>query len=103
MADAFLDQSRDTDVPKAATAAPATTSRALVPLTVTASVDAPAQTAFRPDARFVAHLIATATHAPQTRTHRRAAVEDVTTTYFDASLRDRLPVAANGVALSRVA
>jgi hypothetical protein len=51
----------------------------------------------------VAHLIATASHAPQTRTLRRAAVADVTTTYSDASLRDRLPVAANGVALSRVA
>ena len=102
MADAFSEQSRDTGVPDAATAAPVT-GRALVPLTLTASVDAPVQAILRPDARFVAHLIATATHAPQTRTFRRAAVADVMMTYSDASLRDRLPVAANGVALTRVA
>jgi hypothetical protein len=60
--------------------------------------------AVRPDARFVVHLIATATHAPQTRTHRRAAVDDVTTIYADASAaRDRPPVATSGAALSRVA
>ena len=45
--------------------------------------------AFRPDARFVVHLIATATRAPQTRTHRRAAVDDVVTTYADASAREK--------------
>jgi hypothetical protein len=62
-----------------------------------------APVAVRPDARFVVHLIATATRAPQTRTHCRAAVDDVVTTYADASSRDRTPVAANGAALSRVA
>ena len=61
------------------------------------------QGALRPDARFVAHLIATAALAPQTRNYRRAAVEDVMMSYADASMRDSLPVAANGNALSRVA
>jgi hypothetical protein len=99
MSDAFSDQSRDPGVSET----PASTSRALVPLTLPAATTAPGSSAFRPDARFVAHLIATATHAPQTRTLRRAAPGDVVTTYSGASTRDDLPVAANGVVLSRVA
>jgi hypothetical protein len=67
-----------------------------------ASAHAPSP-AFRPDARFVVHLIATATRAPQTRTHCRAAIDDVVTTYADASAREKPPIAANGGALSRVA
>lgn len=35
----------------------------------------------RPDAAFVVHLIATATQAPQTRTHRRAPAADVVAHY----------------------
>lgn len=98
MPDAFLDQSRDTSVSET----PACTSRALVPLTLPVATAAPGGVV-RPDARFVAQLIATATHAPQTRTLRRAAPGDVVTTYSSASARDDLPVAANGLALSRVA
>jgi hypothetical protein len=98
MPDAFSDQSRDTSVSET----PASTSRALVPLTLPAAA-APGSSAVRPDARFVAQLIATATHAPQTRTLRRAALDDVVSTYSGASARDNLPVAANGLALSRVA
>ena len=99
MPDAFSDQSRDTGVSET----PASTSRALVPLTLPAATAAPGCGAFRPDARFVAQLIATAAHAPQTRTLRRAALDDVVNTYSGAPPRDDLPVAANGLALSRVA
>ena len=103
MPDAFSDQPRDTGVPQAPETPPAGTGRALVPLTLSASPRPSAQPAFRPDARFVVHLIATATQAPQTRTLRRAALEDVVTTYSDASRRDRTPAAANGLALTLVA
>jgi hypothetical protein len=99
MADAFSNQFRGTDVPEAAPA----TSRALVPLTLSAAPDASEFSVVRPDARFVTHLIAMATHAPQTRNHRRAPVEDATTRYADACLRDRLPLPANGTAFTKVA
>jgi hypothetical protein len=99
MLDAFSEQSRDPGVPEGTSA----TGRALVRLTMSGSAQGPLQTTFRPDARFVVHLIATVTRAPQTRTLRRAAIDDVVTTYADASARDRPPVAANGATLSRVA
>ena len=102
MADAFSDQSPDTSVSQTATA-PVSTSRALVPLTVPAAAAAPVSPAVRPDARFVAQLIATATHAPQTRALRRATLDDVVSTYSGASPRDELAFAANGIVLSRVA
>ena len=102
MPEAFSDQSGDGSVPETHAAATAGTSRALVPLTLRATPRVEQQGTFRPDARFVAHLIATAAHAPQTRHFRRAVVEDVMTSYSDA-LRDKLPVAANGAALTRVA
>lgn len=102
MADAFSDQSRDTSVSQTATA-PVSTSRALVPLTVPAVAAAPVSPAVRPDARFVTQLIATATHAPQTRALRRAALDDVVSSYSGTAPQDELPVAANGCVLSRVA
>lgn len=46
----------------------------------------------RPDSTFVAHLIATADHAPQTRNLRRAAPSDAHSAYT-ASLR---PVTGTG-------
>ncbi len=100
MADTFSEHSGEPPVPETA---PVGTSRALVPLTLSAPERSFTQPAFRPDARFVAHLLATAAHAPQTRNHRRAAVEDVMTSYSNTRARDRLPVAANGAALSKVA
>lgn len=103
MPDTFSDQSRDKGVPEMAAVESTGASRALVPLTLKASPQACRHPAVRPDARFVVHLIATATHAPQTRTLRRAAPEDAVTTYSDVSVRDKLPVAANGAALTRVA
>lgn len=102
MAEAFSDRSRDTFVSNGAETAPPCAGRALVRLTIPAE-HASGYRAFRPDARFVAHLIATATHAPQTRTLQRAALGDVVRTYCRASAREALPVAANGLALSRVA
>jgi hypothetical protein len=98
MPGAFSDQPRDTGVPQSGTAGPPGPSRALVPLTLPATPD-PGR-AFRPDARFVTHLIATATLAPQTRSLRRATAEHVAVTYAGAC---SLPAAANGLALSLVA
>lgn len=96
MPDTFSDQSRD-----AAGTACSGTSRALVPLTLQSMQRRPGR-AVRPDARFVAHLIATAVHAPQTRPLQRAAPGDGAATYGDASVRTLRP-AASGLALSRVA
>ena len=50
-----------------------------------------------PDARFVAHLIATATRSPQTRAFARAAPEDAATSYSSVAAAD------SGLALSRAA
>jgi hypothetical protein len=101
MADAFSDPLNGPAVPESSAAAPESASRALVPLT-TARAKAPVTVlAVRPDARFVAQLIATATHAPQTRALRRASADDAVTSYV--TLRRDVPVAANGAALSLVA
>lgn len=101
MADVFSVRLNETDVPESGVSAPGVTSRALVPLTLPQSVSPTFDRASRPDARFIAQLIATAAYAPQTRALRRASTEDATATY--ATLRRELPVAANGAALSLVA
>ncbi|MDQ8730910.1 hypothetical protein [Bradyrhizobium sp. LHD-71] len=49
----------------------------------------------QPDARFVVHLIATATRAPQTREFGRAAPDDAATRYSSAAR------AASSFAVSR--
>jgi hypothetical protein len=98
MPDAIFDQTCDVDV------SPGEASRALVPATTLAPrSETILFPAIRPDARFVAQLIAAATHVPQTHTLRRAAPEDAATTYSDVSVRRELRVAANGLALARVA
>ena len=56
------------------------TSVALVPLSARADVR-PKTQANRPDASFVAQLIATADHAPQTRSLRRASYADTQAAY----------------------
>lgn len=94
MPELVFDQSRDTGV---STLEP---SRALVPLTVSPRPETSAASTFRPDARFVTHLIATATHLPQTRSLRRADPLEAVTIYSGAS---ETPVAANGLTLARVA
>jgi hypothetical protein len=101
MADAFSVGSNETGVPESGASASAGASRALVPLNVPQAAAAACDRAVRPDARFVAQLIATASHAPQTRALRRASDDDATATY--AGARRDLPVAANGSALSLVA
>jgi hypothetical protein len=53
---------------------------ALVPVTQTVQWSRKSATA-RPDPSFVAHLIATADQAPQTRGLRRASIEDAQTAY----------------------
>lgn len=55
--------------------------RALVPLERVAGETQRARSAARPSSAFIAHLIATATQAPQTRAQRRAAPEEVTNRY----------------------
>ena len=95
MPDAIFDQSCDSDVSQAQTA--------LAPLTLAPRSGTGLFPSVRPDARFVAQLIATATHLPQTRTLRRAAPEDAATTYSDASVRGEVRSAANGLTLARVA
>jgi hypothetical protein len=97
MADAFSLGLNETGVPESG----ADTSRALVPLTLPKPTSTASDSVIRPDARFIAQLIATASHAPQTRALRRASSEDANATY--ATARRDLPVAANGAALSLVA
>jgi hypothetical protein len=97
MPEVFIEQSCDTGVSQPETG------RALMPLTLSARSTTVPGSAIRPDARFVAQLIATATHLPQTRAHHRAAPEDVATTYSDVSVRGELRAAANGFTLARVA
>jgi hypothetical protein len=74
-------------------------SRALIPAEPMAqpSACAPRLAAHRPGARFLAHLIAMAAQAPQTRSRRRAGPGEATTAY--AALER--PPAATGRALSR--
>jgi hypothetical protein len=95
-----LDPSRDTGVPQSAVAAPSGSGRALVPLSLPAT--AGPHRAFRPDARFVTHLIATASLAPQTRSLGRAAPEHVAMAYGGPSAPG-LPAPARGLALSLIA
>jgi hypothetical protein len=98
MPDRVFDESRDAGV------SPLEPGCALVPLTVTAEPAAAPASAFRPDARFVVHLIATATHEPQTRALRRAAPSDAVSTYSNVvGFVGRPQLAANGLALARVA
>ena len=64
---------------------------ALVPVTQTVHWSRKSTMA-RPDPTFLTHLIATADQAPQTRSMRRASIEDAQTAY-GASPRERRSVA----------
>ena len=59
---------------------------ALVPVTQTVQWSRKSATA-RPDPSFVTHLIATADQAPQTRSMRRASIEDAQTAYGASQTR----------------
>ena len=71
-------------------------SRALIPLEPIASGDTPLRT--RPQAGFLAHLIATREKLPQTRERRRAEPRDVIAVYTAALAG---PGAPSGTTLSR--
>ena len=59
---------------------------ALVPVTQTVHWSQKSTMA-RPDPTFVTHLIATADQAPQTRSMRRASIEDAQTAYGASQIR----------------
>ena len=73
------------------------TSRALIPLEPIGSSDTPLRT--RPQAGFLAHLIATREKLPQTRERRRAEPHDVIAAYAAAVAG---PDAPSGLKLSRL-
>jgi hypothetical protein len=54
----------------------------------------------RPDPSFVAHLIATAEHAPQTRILRRAAIADVQAAYRSVANQNDMATAGQRMRLS---
>lgn len=92
----------ESNEPEVTDAAPATTGRALVPLTASTESGTLAHRNLRPDAGFVIHLIATAAHAPQTRNLRRVASIDGAATYNGAGTRNRAAATPSRFALSRV-
>jgi hypothetical protein len=73
------------------------TSRALIPLAPIGPSDTPLRT--RPQAGFLAHLIATKEKLPQTRERRRAEPQDVIAVYAAAVAG---PDAPSGIKLSRL-
>jgi len=70
-------------------------SRALIPLEPIAASDTPLRT--RPQAGFLAHLIATKEKLPQTRERRRAEPQDVIAVYAAAVAR---PASRSGINVS---
>jgi hypothetical protein len=72
-------------------------SRALIPLEPTASSDTPLRA--RPQAAYLAHLIATKDKLPQTRERRRAEPQDVIAAYAAANAA---PTAPAGIKLARM-
>lgn len=58
---------------------------------------------FRPDSSFVAHLIAGAANAPQTRKVRRASPEDALASYRSSAARQQSNARLTGRTTSRVA
>lgn len=64
---------------------PASPSMAIIPVNnVSQTRERPRPSALRPNAAFVAHLIAVAVDAPQTRTLRRMSADETMATYRDA-------------------
>ncbi len=77
---------RDRDQPRAG-GAPESESRALIAVAPATRSEAVTGAAARPLAAFLAQLIATQTHAPQTRARRRAEPGDVMAVYTAAAGR----------------
>jgi hypothetical protein len=90
-----------TRAPRQGTAAPddaaPAASRALIPVTAPAPSERTTTAGRRPFTPFLAHLIATQTQAPQTRTRRRAEPEEAREVYGAALL----PAARTGRRLAR--
>jgi hypothetical protein len=74
---------------EAAGHAPDKPGRALVAVPSVATADATVHYGFHPDSSFVAHLIAAAANAPQTRMLRRSSTEDALASYRDTTNRDQ--------------
>lgn len=70
---------------------------ALVPVALVNQETAELRAMRRPNADFIAHLIATSTQAPQTCARRRATADEVTAVYRALGRRPSTP----GLALSR--
>jgi hypothetical protein len=66
---------------------PATQARALIPIAAPVPSERSGTASRRPLTAFLAHLIATQTQAPQTRTRRRAEPDEVMAVYGIASAR----------------
>lgn len=71
-------------------------SRALVPLAPQDSPRAPVYALSHPDPSFVAHLIATAAHVPQTRTLCRASPQDAQASYRSVANQNKKPSRSQG-------
>jgi len=82
------------------TTEPAPASTALIPVATATEAPHTASRYYRPDPAFVAHLIAIAQQAPQTRNLRRASPHDAHGHYKTARLAN---AAASGLSLSRLA
>lgn len=77
---------------------PLPASAALVPITAPSAAPKPANNLARPSPAFVAHLIAIAQQAPQTRTLRRASPEEAQAHYR----AQPVPATVRGVLMSKV-
>ncbi len=86
---------RDAPPPRAPKVA---SSRALIPLAPVASGETPVRV--HPDARFLAHLIATDQRLPQTRERRRAEPADVIAAYAVAMAGPAAPAGMTFVRMS---
>jgi len=75
---------------------------AVVPLHATGPTTPPSSRLSRPDASFVAHLIAMAEQDPQTRVLRRAAISDVEAAYSAAANQNQ-PARPGGLRACRTA
>jgi hypothetical protein len=77
--------------------------RALVTIAQASRPDTAVAYSFRPDASFIAQLIAGAANAPQTRLLRRASPEDALASYRGSAERQQNDVSPVGKTTSRVA
>jgi hypothetical protein len=83
----------------------AATGRALVPVTPVLRTQAPHREprTVRPDAAFVAHLIATAVQTPQTRALRRASTAEALASYAGRMAAQSTASAARGGVVTKIA